>query len=78
MSLLDNDAINESMINGLKSSFKEELRVFLTESANQEIEKIVKIVSDRVDVNCNNWPDMISNSRKIKVEWLITHKDAED
>lgn len=67
----ENDAVNAAMLNGLKETVKNELKQILMETAEKEIEPIIEKVSERIKLNVSNWPDYLTNSRNIKLDWLI-------
>ena len=67
----ENDVINAAMLDGLKDAVKNDLKQILMETAEKEIEPIIEKISERIKSNVSNWPDYLTNSRNIKLEWLI-------
>lgn len=69
------DAINSALIGGLRESLKTDLTDLLMETAEKEIENVVKEICNRFEIKLSEHIDMFDNKRHIKLELLITHKD---
>lgn len=59
------------MLNGLKEAFKDELKQILMETAEKEIEPIIKKLAERLELKLSTWPDYSNDTRNIKLEWLL-------
>jgi hypothetical protein len=65
------DAINNAMLNGLSNSFKAELKGFLMEKAEKEVDQIVSIISKRLELKIRQSTSQLSDPRFIKLEWIF-------
>lgn len=71
---LHEDAINRAMVDGLREAIKTDLTDVLMETAEKEVEKVIKKVCDRFEIKLSEHMDLFEYKRHIKLEFLITHE----
>lgn len=69
------DVINSALVDGLREAIKTDLTDLLMETAEKEIENVVKEICNRFEVKLYEHTDMFDAKRHIKLDLLITHKD---
>ena len=72
--LLNDDAINEAMMTGLREALRDELKTTVIKQLEETLDSVIDKIMEQVEVNVNNCAvSPFTQDRKIKVEWAITH-----